>query len=689
MQLLSTGSFVYAVPSDNNASCYAPTAANVTLNGDWTTEQIATAIAGTEQDIETALVDVGTPSSEAPSIIFEPYVSASGQYQVNMLIPGCNALQDCALRTSVKVTVFPGGNLQPVFSNISQQNTEDASVSIYSGPVIPSPPNFVMTVTMDLADQPIGTGQNGQYRLIADRLELQLLSANVNGMTNSTTGNITNTISTAQAGFGFFEWPLSSKSSVTAETSISNTSETTLDNIAFAFFNATGGASGAATTKNTITSIAFHSSGIYLGGSFNISAGANIVVYQNGQLKPLSEGGLNGQVNSMVIDGNTLFVGGSFDNTMSSSLNGKAQGVVSYNIGTSQWVPLQAGVDGPVQKLSFLDNELAVAGSFATLLSNVSSSQLGTSAGGFAIWSISNGTWINTGGFVTGSMTFIGNGTTPSKGQQQAQILAGNIAASLQFGAPGVVMLQNGPSNDNNLPDAIPLNIQLDGVAQTTGTQSLRKRYSHKRSSWVSSLRLSHIFSRQSTSVSPLPPSPVTPAPAVLAGIFWTNTSNSHEVMIIGGNFSATVTSGLTEAVIFYDLTTGEIAGLVGSPLNGTVRTLLVSGTSLYIGGEFSVSGSGVSGLAIVDLTTGQLDMSGLQPLQSTSGPVILRSLTSSTSQSNAIFAAGTFNSAGGVNCEGICRLDTNSKQWSQLGSGINGEITSVSYAGVGQKYIF
>jgi hypothetical protein len=51
--------------------------------------------------------------ADGPTFTWMPYVSASGQYDINLLVPGCEEFQDCDLRTSVDVTVFPGGVNNP------------------------------------------------------------------------------------------------------------------------------------------------------------------------------------------------------------------------------------------------------------------------------------------------------------------------------------------------------------------------------------------------------------------------------------------------------------------------------------------------------------------------------------------------------------------------------------------------
>ncbi|KAI5123973.1 hypothetical protein M0805_006385 [Coniferiporia weirii] len=684
MQLLSSGAFASAVSSQNNVSCFAPNASNVTLVGQWTEKDVTTDIAGTVQSILAASVAVNTPPADSPSVTWMPYVSASGNYDVKLLIPGCTNFQDCGARTSVKVTFFPGGAIAPQVTTVSQQVQVDTSQLIYSGPVTPSSPDFVSTVTMALAEDPAGTGQNGQYELVADRIELSLTSV----ISNSSSGGptvVSNSTNTHQ-GFGFFEWPLSDSATVDAASTLSNATETDLDNISFQLFNAIGGGQ-TLSTSDVVAAVVHHSSGvIYLGGNFSFAAGTNIVAYKGDSLTSLSGGGLNGPVTSLTLNGDMLYVGGSFTDTNSSSTSGKARGVVSYNVSADSWIPLDAGVDGAVTSVNFANDQVAVAGNFTKLLTDAGGSS-GTAAAGFAVWDVNNATWANSGGFLIGSMSFVGNGT------DQTEILAGNVVSSLKFGATGFVMLQNGGDDSNGVPEVTSLNLQLQDNSNSSTVPVSRNKRRHTTGpafSWFSTSHFMNLYRRQSVSAAPLPKDPVTPAPAVLSGVFWTNSSDSKDRVILGGNFSFPLDASEFSGVVIYDPTSGVAQGLTGNPVDGTVRTLLVASDVLYVGGEFNVSGANVNGLAIYNLDTQALDVSGLQSLQASSGSeVVVRSLTASSAKANTVIVAGSFSTAGIISCSGICQLDVTTKQWSQLGPGITGEVASVAYGGDNQELLF
>ncbi|KIJ67669.1 hypothetical protein HYDPIDRAFT_107140 [Hydnomerulius pinastri MD-312] len=692
MQLLSSGAFASAISSQNTQSCFAPNPSNITMTGTWTSKNSNTDIPATLQSVLVSTVAVGTPASQAPTFTWMPYVSASGQYDVNLIIPGCADFQDCALRTSVRVTVFPGDGSQPYVSTVSQQVQNDATVLVYSGPIVPSSSSFVTTVSMTLADQPIGDGQNGEYELVAGNVELVLTSANLtsSSSSNSSSGNGSTGAGT-QHGFGFFEWPLSSKATIDATGVVPNTSETSFDMVSIDLYNALAAATAGATA---ISSVVQHPSGaVFLGGSFTLTTGSvsgvsNVVAFKAGNLFALPNNGLNGAVTSLALYGDELYIGGSFSDTQSASMQGKLKGVAMYNVQTNVWSTLGAGVNGPVSSIALANAQIQVAGNFTEALSGSGAS---VSVGGFATWDVKTGSWVNSGGFVMGSMTFIGNGTSSSS-QGESQFLAGNVQTMAEYGATGFVMLSNG----GNGPTVTPLGIQLDTTANASAPAvAAQKRRSHHRrgpAAWISHLKMLSLFARQSATTTPaLPLSPPAPAPAVLAGAFWSNSSSSHEVAIIGGNFSfPTSSSAMSQAVAIYDPTTSTVAALVGSQVYGVVRALYVDAEShLYVGGEFNLSEANANGFAVYDLTAQQWLTSAVQPLQASSGSsVVVRSITTSTYKPNTVVVAGSFSQAGTVTCGGICLFDTTLNQWSALGSGMQGDISSVSYAGNNQELL-
>ncbi|KAF8513096.1 cortical protein marker for cell polarity-domain-containing protein [Hysterangium stoloniferum] len=669
LQLLSSGAFASAVQSQNLASCFSPAASTSTLSGDWVPEQVSTSIAGTTQPILVASVNVGTPSSSSPSVTWLPYVSASGNYDINLLIPGCTNMQDCAFRTSVKVTINPGGGLPPVITTVRQDVTADATTGIYRGPIYPVGADLQTTITMELADSPFGTGQDGKFQLVADRVQLVLTSVNLTGATGSSFNGSTSSTAGAQTGFGFYEWNLNEKTTVDATGVIPNSTETPTDALGLQLFSALGNDT-AADTKFIINAVATHSSGaIFVAGNFTLASGpANIVVFKDNNLVGLPNGGLNGPVNALSVIGDSLFVGGVFSDTASASSNGAFRGIVHYNVTSNTWDALLAGVNGAVTSINIANGKVDVTGSF-TLLPTTPNSTTGASADGFATWNISGENWVNSGGFLQGSMSFVANGTGAA-----SEFLAGSVSASRQFGGDGFAVLSNPKGNDDH-PVVTPLSAQLDLGGGSTLTQ---QRRSLQTSPWFARRELVDLVSRQASGQpSALPASPVASAPSVLTGAFWTNTSSSAQTIVLGGNFSFTLGSVNFQNLAFYDPKQTSINGARGAQVNGTVRALEVSDNTLFVGGQFTLSGVQSSGLAIYDLKQQQWDTS-FQGLQGST--VVIRSITSPPFKANTVVVAGNFTSAGTLPCQGICQFDTSLKQWAQLGSGIQGDVSTVLY---------
>ncbi|KAK2467777.1 hypothetical protein APHAL10511_000072 [Amanita phalloides] len=680
VQILSSGAFASAVARNNRESCFAPNSSNVTLVGSWKEKLVDTSIAATTQSVLVSTVRVGTPSSSAPSITWMPYISAAGNYDITLLVPGCANLQDCDLRTSVKVTVFPGAGSQPSVTTISQTNQQDAPLLIYSGPVLPSSSSFALTVTMTLADNPQESGQDGKYDIVADRIQLVLKSTN--GSTNSS-GNGTLGTQGTNNGFGLFEWPLGG-ATANATTTLTNSSETTFDSIGVDLFSGIGIANVASDVF--VKAVAHHPSGVvYLGGKFSLSSGSasgagNIVAYKDGTLTGLPGRGLNGAVTSIVIYGNLIFVGGSFSDAIDGSSQGVLRGLALYNSQQNQWQPLGGGVDGVVTALALSGSQLLVAGNFTKAF--LGNGENGIEAAGFAAWNVQIGEWVNSGGFLVSELDMVNNVSSTM------QLLAGNVSALEKFGASGLVMLKNG---GNGGPSLTPFGIQLAAGGATTSISNITHRnwHSSPAAHLLERAHFSRLSARQSSSSGQLvrlPPSPPAIAPAILAGAFWTN--NSRELVIVGGNFSYMSATSQFSSVAIYDAQSMAIQGLAGQQINGTVRALLVDHGRLYVGGEFTLSGSSANGLAVYDLFKKEWNATGLQPLQANSLPfVVVRSITRPLS-GNVIVVAGSFSAAGALSCTAICSFDVTTLQWNLLGKGIEGEVASVAYAGANQDLL-
>ncbi len=379
----------------------------------------------------------------------------------------------------------------------------------------------------------------------------------------------------------------------------------------------------------------------------------------------LQGGGLNGAVSALALSGDKLFVGGSFRDTTSNSGQGAFRGVVSYDTSSDQWSALKAGVDGAVTGLSVVGTQVIVTGNFTTLLDSAGG-PAGRQAKGLATWNTGDNSWHQSGGFISGKLSFVGKGTSG------ASYVAGNVEAAVRFGSDGFVSLSNG---DSKGPEVTALQAQLDSTPTTAPTSGLQARWADFKA----------IFVRQSSQTLPAPSRAA--APSILAGAYWGK--GSSQVSIVAGNFSFTSGSSTARNVALYHLSSGAMEPLKGSQVNGTVYSTLVVDNRLFIGGQFSLENSaqGGNGFAIYDLDKQQWDSSAVDALQGS--PVVVRSITTTPFKSNIVYVAGSFTGAGSLNgCAGICALDVNSMKWSVLGNGVQGEVAVVDYASVCLEFL-
>lgn len=683
LQLLSSGAFASAADTENSKSCYAPVPSNSTSTGTWTSQQANTNISATMQTVLVSQFPVGTSQANGPTFTWMPYVSASGQYDINLLVPGCDDFQDCDFRTSVEVTVFPGGNQDPWTTTVSQQNQQDSVTNIYSGVVVPSSPSFVVTVTMALATNPVGSGSNGQYQIVADRVQLILKSPDINSTSSNSSGS-----AGSKNGFGFLEWPLSVTSSSSNSSGIlPNTTQTPLDIASFDLFDAIGGYTNLLSSGDFVGSAVQHPSGtLFLAGRFGLTSGtamgaSNIVAFSDGALHVLSNYGLNGNVSALLLIGNQLYVGGDFTDTPTESTNGALSGVAVYDVTQDQWSSLGGGVDGTVSGLGYTGGHVQVVGNF-TRVRNTRGDTEGLQVPGLASWAVQAGGWTSSGGYLDGSLDVIVNGTG-NKNTQDVQYIAGHITSSLRYGANGFALLATG--QNGGLPGVTTLNTTLEPVVSTTGSSSKRSAIADLKTSFMSAA-LKNLFRRQQSSAPSQSPSQAN-SPAIYAGAFWTNSSSNQQMVILGGNFSLPAFGGAS-GLAAYNVETGVLSALPGSIIDGVVRALLVNGDTLYVGGEFTIQGSSFNGFAIYNLAGGQWANDGLQPLMISTGAVSVKSLRLSQARSNTLIVAGSFDGAGSFPCKAICALDIDSKQWTTLGTGLNdGQVTTLVLAGVRSNF--
>jgi hypothetical protein len=141
----------------------------------------------------------------------------------------------------------------------------------------------------------------------------------------------------------------------------------------------------------------------------------------------------------------------------------------------------------------------------------------------------------------------------------------------------------------------------------------------------------------------------------------------------VGGNFSFANATGFTPvAVNNIARWNGTTWSALGSGTNGAVLTIAVSGTDIFAGGGFSTAGgAGASNIAKWNGSSWSALGSG------TDGPVAVLTVIG-----NDVYAGGGFDTAGGVGAKNVAKW--NGTNWSALGSGVNGVVNALAASAAG-----
>ncbi|MEI6784637.1 MAG: Ig-like domain repeat protein, partial [Verrucomicrobiota bacterium] len=152
--------------------------------------------------------------------------------------------------------------------------------------------------------------------------------------------------------------------------------------------------------------------------------------------------------------------------------------------------------------------------------------------------------------------------------------------------------------------------------------------------------------------------------------------------LYVGGDFtSATNANGVATNASRVAKWDGTNWSAPAGGVNSKVIALAVSGTNLYVGGAFGSVTNGAtrlpaSSLAKLNLTTGQWSVYGGLDNQ-----VNALALAGSTLYAGGLFTAAT-NGASAVSAYRIARLDLTTEQWSALGGGVNNTVTALAVSG-------
>ncbi|KAK2765510.1 hypothetical protein FQN54_008364 [Arachnomyces sp. PD_36] len=598
IELLEDDIFAYAINDFNEPSCADTTfGSKATTTGEWSVTPSGQSYGD--------YLSVQASDSSPVSITFQPDIKESGNYSITLYTPGCIQDGTCDTRGIVNVTGTYAADTDPTSVLLYQTNNFDKYDEIYFGYVDASSDSFRPSV--ELSPQP---GQ-GDIDVVALRVRFQ---------STSSTGGLN----------GLFEFDPKAKSIETEDFSDSAINKAGMD----------------LDSRALIKTLAISDGVVYGGGNFSNSSVQNIMAFSDDQAAALPGGGLNANVNSMLVLDDFLYVGGAFSDT-SEGGSDDLTNVAAYSISSKSWEALGAGVNGPVDSIvkfplnitDELEDTVAISGMFDQI--NAFGNDESARVSGLAIWVPSQKNWLQN--LDITQMAFYGR-LSAAVSVNDTVLLAGAIGSG-GTAASGAVSLAD---DDGLTLQSFPLNIDPQEPQQ-----SLRKRF----------------VGGQGVT-------------GIVTALF--DKSNDRNLTIFGGHFSATSTDGSSvENLLFLDGSNEDAVTGLGEGLDSDsiFVTMVVQDDTLFAGGSVtgSISDSDVNGLITYDLKTSDF-AANQPPAFSGSDGVVVNSIATRP-DSDQVYVGGQFSSAGSLPCPSVCYYEMSDKQWNRPGTGLQGEVASLMWA--------
>ena len=416
----------------------------------------------------------------------------------------------------------------------------------------------------------------------------------------------------------------------------------------------TAGATLEPREKALITTLATDSQNLYVAGDFSTNDGRNNIFSVRRDAtnsSALPNRGLNRQVMTMYQRNTTLYVGGNFTSTGDESVQG-LNGVAYLR--NNQWRPLGAGVNGVVLyivpfSLNITTNQpeevLAVSGFFDRV--NGFTGSAATSVQDFAVWVPSKMNWLHNLQFH--SLAMSGRLMTFADVPGGERFFGGSVSSgSLLASGSAELKTDDGALSLSNFP--------VDLQAHQS----------------IASRRKRAIVTGQDMNTT-----------GVRTGTFY------NDKTILAGHFATTVDGqNITNLLILDGANNNKLSGF-GDQLdaNSTFTALAVSKDILYAGGQVTgrIDNNRVVGIVAYELANHKFASTQPPVLQ---GPDVVVNSISPRPNSQDVYVAGRFLSAGALSCAAMCVWNTDRNQWASPGNGLAGEVSSLTWIGDTMLYI-
>lgn len=605
IELFEDDIFAYAIKNFNEPTCKGiPFPSTATSTGPW---KEAPSVQSSSDYLMAKLT--GDINSKSASVVFTPNIIESGNYSINMYTPGCMPDGTCSSRGQVNVTgVMSTGTVNADFTTtLFQTNYYDKFDQIYFGYIEKTSDSFKPSVTLTpMAGQGVQS-----LTVVAQRVGFTLTGS---------TGGLN----------GLFDFDPEQKT-----VDVSNLEKSAINKLGSEFGQ-----------NSAVKSLVTSGDTLFVGGNFTSKDFVNALAIGGDKDKASSlDGGLNGQVLDMHLEGTQLYAGGSFNSTLNGNKK-ELSHVGVYDIKANSWTALGGGVDGIVEHVvpmqinitsDKMETAISLSGSFSqcNAFSNNSASQVD----GFAIWVPSLQNWMQNidqplpvyNGVLTASLNNVTDVGDLFAGSLTSAQLRANGAATLSTKGLGT----------------FPFKIQ---------TPKSNSKLSRRESISNSTLR------------------------GVITGTFYS--TDSANMTVLAGHFAATAANGSTvnNLMIIDGKDNGAISGLgSGISSDSTFITVALQGSVLYAGGMVSgtIGSTQIHGLISYDLSSKSF-RSQPAPISGKNSTVAAITVRPDTSE---VYVGGSFDKAGALGCPSLCIYNSDTGQWFQPGNGLSGEVLGLMWS--------
>ncbi|OLN88792.1 Polarized growth protein rax2 [Colletotrichum chlorophyti] len=588
----------YAINDFNAPSCSdSDTKSSSTATGPWA---VSPSLQSSSQYLTAKLSGSITPTSA--TVTFLPDLKESGNYSVNLYTPGCLQDATCSTRGQVNITgiMSPSGSNE-FTTSLYQTNNFDKYDQIYFGYIeASSAEGFRPSVTLT----PLAGQSLDEMTIVAQRVGFTLINS---------TGGLN----------GLYDFD---PKSATLSTDFKSSK---INQLGSSF------SSGSA-----VTSLTTAGDLVIVGGNFTSTSARNVIGINTANEGVMAlDGGLNGEVVAMELNGTQLYVGGVFSNTLDNAVTG-LNNIGVYDTSANTWAALGAGVNGKVSHVvpmlvnitdeSEPESVVTFTGDFSEINSFGNNPAIPVS--GFAVWVPSQKNWLQnlngpvpalSGILTTGILDLPGGGSLYAGSMTSATISAhGAVTLAEKFGQ-------------------LPIKIR----AASTASGTLSRRDS------VSSGNIT----------------------GVVTGAFYSE--NGHNLTILGGHFTAEGGNGtsVNNLVIIDGDNSNTITGL-GSQIedNSTFIALAITGDMLFAGGNVHGRVNDADVRGIISLNLKSASFNSTQPPGISGGNATVTAIEVRP-DSGDVYVAGSFDSAGALGCPGVCYYDTSLAGWNRPGVNLEG----------------